>query len=47
MKRYFSFIHKSIYKTGKYPALKNHSISRELEITTNLFPDKIAVISHH
>ena len=47
MKKYFSFLNKSIMKLGKYPGLKNHGISRELEINANLFPNKTAVISHH
>ena len=47
MKKYFSYVNKSILKTGKYPILKNHSISREFQITANLMPNKVAVISHH
>lgn len=47
MKKQFSFLHKSFFQSKKYPPLKNHSISRELEITTNLFPDKIALTSYH
>lgn len=39
--------HRSYQKSVTYPFLKEHTISRELEITTNLFPDKIGAIYHH
>jgi len=34
----YSFITQSIIKGPKYPPLKTHSISRELEVTANLHP---------
>jgi hypothetical protein len=34
-------------KGPSYPLLKEHTISRELEITAQLFPENTAAIFHH